>query len=333
MIIKKVYARIGIAGNPSDGFYGKTVSCCIRNFAARVSLEPVSSSVIRFLPLPRMDCFRFDSLDDLGVQAEKYGYYGAIRLIYATCALFHKEFGDVGERGFLLSYDTTIPRQVGLGGSSAIIVALLKALAEYYEVQDRLIPEKWAELAWRVEHEELGIAAGLQDRVVQTFGGLMYMDFAKQLIDQRGYGSYRPLRHQGMPDAFIAYTDNPRKYSGAMHNPVRYSYMAGDKAVIFKMAEFALLADQAADAIECCELTRLGSIIKTNWQLRRELYGDALLGEDNLAMIGIAQRYGCPAKFPGSGGAVFGLYYNRYEQIAEAYTNLGYHIEKVIWDI
>ena len=31
-----------------------------------------------------------------------------------------------------------------------------------------------------LETEELGIAAGLQDRVVQTYEGLVYMDFAKQ---------------------------------------------------------------------------------------------------------------------------------------------------------
>lgn len=31
--------------------------------------------------------------------------------------------------------------------------------------------------------EELGIAAGLQDRVIQTYGGLVYMDFSKALME------------------------------------------------------------------------------------------------------------------------------------------------------
>lgn len=40
MIIKtKAYARIGLLGNPSDGFFGKTVSCAIRNFWAEVELR------------------------------------------------------------------------------------------------------------------------------------------------------------------------------------------------------------------------------------------------------------------------------------------------------
>ncbi len=44
-----------------------------------------------------------------------------------------------------------------------------------------------------VEKEELGINAGLQDRVIQTYGGLLYMDFSKELLDERGYGDYIPL--------------------------------------------------------------------------------------------------------------------------------------------
>ena len=41
----------------------------------------------------------------------------------------------------------------------------------------------WAE-------EELGITAGLQDRVVQVYGAVVYMDFAKELMQQHGHGRY-----------------------------------------------------------------------------------------------------------------------------------------------
>jgi glucuronokinase len=44
-----------------------------------------------------------------------------------------------------------------------------------------------------------------------------------------------------------------------------------------------------------------------NFALRRELYGDACLGVDNLRMKEIATQHGCPAKFPGSGGAIVGM--------------------------
>lgn len=40
-----------------------------------------------------------------------------------------------------------------------------------------------------VENEELGITAGLQDRVVQAYEGLVHMDFDADLVRTRGYGT------------------------------------------------------------------------------------------------------------------------------------------------
>ena len=39
-----------------------------------------------------------------------------------------------------------------------------------------------------VEMSELFIQAGLQDRVIQVYEGLVYMDFSKSLMEERGYG-------------------------------------------------------------------------------------------------------------------------------------------------
>ena len=41
-----------------------------------------------------------------------------------------------------------------------------------------------------VEQDELGINAGLQDRVIQTYEGAVYMDFSKELMEKQGYGDY-----------------------------------------------------------------------------------------------------------------------------------------------
>ena len=42
-----------------------------------------------------------------------------------------------------------------------------------------------------VEVGELNINAGLQDRVVQVYQGLVYMDFSRDIMDSRGHGEYR----------------------------------------------------------------------------------------------------------------------------------------------
>ncbi len=40
-----------------------------------------------------------------------------------------------------------------------------------------------------------------------------------------------------------------------------------------------------------------------NFDLRRRMFGDRVLGEQNLRMIELARSLGCAAKFTGSGGA------------------------------
>ena len=88
---------------------------------------------------------------------------------------------------------------------------------------------------------------------------------------------------------------------------VRARYDAGDAVVHAGMARFAQLTSAARDAILAGDVRTLGTLMESNFALRRELYGDGALGAANLRMIEIAQKHGVPAKFPGSGGAVVGL--------------------------
>ena len=74
-----------------------------------------------------------------------------------------------------IRWGTNIPRSVGLAGSSAIVIAVLRALCASHAIA--LAPDALARLALEVETEELGIAAGLQDRIAQVYGGVTFMDF------------------------------------------------------------------------------------------------------------------------------------------------------------
>lgn len=66
--IQKCYARVGLMGNPSDGFNGKTVSFTIENFSAQVTLAPLET--VDIVPHPINDTHAFPSLDQLMQQTE-----------------------------------------------------------------------------------------------------------------------------------------------------------------------------------------------------------------------------------------------------------------------
>ena len=88
IIHTKSYARVGLMGNPSDGFYGKTISCAIRNFWAEVTLW--ESPTLQIIPHKEFDPMEFSNLKELHEIATCDGYYGGLRLLYAMCKKFYE---------------------------------------------------------------------------------------------------------------------------------------------------------------------------------------------------------------------------------------------------
>lgn len=313
IIRQRAFARSGLVGNPSDGYGGKTISIIVRNFVAEVTLYEWER--IELL-LSQEDHCRFDSIQDLVHDVELHGYYGGIRLIKATIkrfAQFCEKQRASGKDGFELSdekfsvrYTSNIPRQVGLAGSSAIIVATLRALMEFYniEIPRHVLPS----LALSVEREELGIAAGLQDRVIQSYGGVVYMDFApERKFSDCGYDCYHyePLDPNLLPPLYLAYTRDQSEPTEALHNPLRARFHQGDPQVVSAMLEFASYAAEARAALLQRDVARLGELMNMNFDLRRKI---CELSPSHVRMVETARRAGASAKYCGSGGAIIGIY-------------------------
>jgi len=64
--------------------------------------------------------------------------------------------------------------QSGLSGSSGIVCAALNCFLDFYKVRHLIKVDVRPNLILAAE-KELGIVAGLQDRVAQVYGGLVYM--------------------------------------------------------------------------------------------------------------------------------------------------------------
>ena len=333
-LIERAHARIGLLGNPSDGDYGKALAMSVAGMYATVRLDPSPSIVIE--PHPKHDVGScFGSLGELEDAVNAKGYYGGVRLLVATCKVFKEHCDrnalDLAPKSFRLSYDTNIPRQVGLSGSSAIICAALKCLVRYYGVQDRIAKAMLPSLMLRAE-ETLGINAGLMDRVQQVYGGVVHMDFDRERIERVGYGIYTPIDPSLLPDDLYLMYASQGSDSGRIHATVKRRWLEGDAHIIDCMQRTAALADDGRAALESGDLARLSSLMDQNFALRREMFGDACLGDTNLSMVAAAKSAGASAKFTGSGGACV-VYLSRPQtQLAllkEACERLGVTLHKV----
>jgi glucuronokinase len=304
IIRAKAYPRAGLVGNPSDGYFGKTISFAFANFCAEVILYETPELEILSSEKDR-SCF--GSITGLVKDVRLHGYYGGIRLLKATVKRFYDYCDEnriaLHDMNFTIHYSSNIPHGVGLAGSSAIITACLRALMAFYGVS---IPkEVQANLVLAAEREELRIPAGLQDRVAQVYQGLVYMDFAKDIMQRQGYGCYEPMNPKLLPKLYVAYRDDLSEPTEVFHNNIRQRFDRGEPKVVKAMKFWANLAEKVRKCLVEGDFDPVPAMLDASFDKRCEIYR---ISDENIRMVQAARSVGASATFTGSGGAIVGTY-------------------------
>ncbi len=327
MIIRtKGHPRAGMIGNPSDGYFGKTISFAFGNFEAEVVL--FESPELEILPAER-DHSRFDGIASLARDVRLHGYYGGLRLLKAAIKRFHDYCTENGvtldERNFTMRYSSNIPAQVGLAGSSAIITAAMRALMAFYGVS---IPKPiLAGIILAVENNELKIPAGLQDRVTQVYEGLVFMDFNRPLMEKQGHGNYEPLNIELLPPVYIAYRTELSEGTEVFHSNIRERWNRGEPEVVNAMKNWAALTDQFREVLLAGQKEKIGPLIDAGFDQRRTIYK---ISEGNDRMVQTARSCGASATFTGSGGAICGTYSDAamFHRLEQSLSKIGCRVIK-----
>lgn len=260
----RAFARAALAGNPSDGYGGATLAVVVRDFRAEVEAR----------------------------LATKRSIAPEGTLVRATISRFHRELAPQAAPAAVRLW-TSIPRAVGLGGSSAIVIATVRALCQLHDVV--LPPHELASFALAVETEDLGIPAGLQDRVAQAYDGLTFMDFRA--------GLYEPLDPALLPPLFVAWSPGAAGDSGVTHGDLRARYERREQVVRAAIHELAELARQARQALLAGEHETFARCMNGSFDARRRMLP---LDQRHVAMIELARAQGASANYTGSGGAIVG---------------------------
>ncbi len=298
-------ARAALAGNPSDGHGGAVVATVVPSLAATVSATP--DSFFGFEGWSEQFGSVGETSDWVGCRATEPRESGRdVPLVHAALAALHR-FADAELSPHVFRFSTTIPRSLGLAGSSAIVIATIRTMIDAHredpwarELVNR--PELVASLALVAERDLLGIPAGLQDRVVQTLGGVVAMEFGvEHTHTEHGLdiGSYRRLGP--LPDGvFIAHRDGTAGDSGSVHGAVDVT----DASFLSAMALAADAARSAADAIARYDVEALGAAMDATFDQRTRVF---TLDPRHVEMVGVARANGASANYTGSGGAVIVL--------------------------
>ena len=304
-------ARIGLLGNPSDGYNGQCISALARNWRARCVLRPHENrwdgSIT--LKVKGQDDIQVESLKKLAEDPPDVSEGGLERLVLGTLLHFQDECIASGfameASGFEMDVETNVPRQVGLAGSSAVIISILRCLLTHHGLGTALPPHAVADLALKVETERLDIHGGLQDRLPQAYNRMLHMDFREDLMDGRGWGAYSHIDDALLPEMWVAHAAMGDE-SGRVHADLPGRWAEQEPVMVRVIGELAWCAHRGKEALESADVNALATEIDRNFDLRTELFGQEALG-DNIAMVELARELGSCAKQPGSGGAILGI--------------------------
>ena len=286
--------RCGIVGNPTDMYGGSVLSCSIPRRAS-VALSESDALILQ----TRGQTCALRGPTDFHMRGDRFDVPRAV--------LSHLRLYDLKVR---LTYDSDIPYQGGLSGSTALVAAVLWAVLRY----SRLTYHRhyFAELTRYVELNRMGIVCGYQDAYMVTFGGLNYMEFRDKefyrTVADEPYATVESLTDRVPAIPLVVAHTGRQHNSGAVHRPLRERWLEGEAAVVDGYQRIGKLAREGKRAFLDGDWERLGRLMTENHAIQRDLGGS---GPENERLITAALDAGAiAAKLAGagSGGTIIALH-------------------------
>lgn len=164
--------RIGFAGGGTDvspfcDVYGGSVLNATINMYAYCTLEVTNSNTVEF--------YSYDTDEKVVYESREFlNFDGKLDIFKGVYNRIVKDFTH-RPLSFRLTTHSDAVRGSGLGGSSTLVVAVLKAFTEWLNLP--LGEYDAAHLAYEIERLDVNLSGGKQDQYAATFGGFNFIEF------------------------------------------------------------------------------------------------------------------------------------------------------------
>ena len=287
--------RLGLGGggtdvSPYSDVYGGAVLNATIDMYAYATVEPLSNDVLEIVSLDRGASHRFEGNERLDGSPElrlPIGVYEAV--VEAFCS---------GRRVPLrLTSRSDAPAGSGLGASSALVVAMVGAMAEYLRLP--LGEYEIAKFAYEVERVRLKLTGGKQDQYAATFGGFNFMEFSagdKVIVN--------PLRikkdyvNELQYNMLLYYTGTSRISSEIINQQVS-NFEHGQERAVEAMHRLKEQAIAMKEALLQGQIDRIGEIFDYGWRYKKDM-------ADNITNVQIDEIYETALKSGARGGKITG---------------------------
>jgi len=255
-------------------------------------------------------------------------FYASVYRLIKTNSAFREKFE---EENFEIGIITTIPLKSGLGGSAAIIIGIMYGLAKYFGLYNNFNCLKTgefpinrdilAEIATKVEDQDLKITAGYGDRYVIARGGLGFCSYFGKIFHKKV--SLEPLAIYDRIDLTYKIKSLPiiicfsgvAHESGAVHEKLRRYYLDGDPTIVDGYQYLAEISWKSRFALMKHDWKQLGDYFKENTAIMNNLmrhvgFLDGI-GSFNNILIRLIEHnsdvFAAKLTGAGGGGSIFAL--------------------------
>lgn len=299
----KAPLRVSFAGGGTDVTpfperEGGLVLSATINLYAHGMLRPRSDDRIRVESLDLGVALDYGSEDNVTLD-------GQLDLVKAGI----ERVARLGEpRGIDIFLRSSAPPGSGLGGSSALMVALIGVLRDFHKLA--LTDYEIAQLAWEVERIDLGLKGGRQDQYAATFGGFNFMEFGPDsvLVNPLRINSTTVLELE--ENLVLCFTGQTRAGDHIIEDQTR-RYEEYDHEALAGLTRQKDLAIAMKDALLRGHLNDFGELLDTAWEQKKRMsprISTPVIDEAYAAACGAGALGG---KITGAGGGGFMLFYCR----------------------
>jgi D-glycero-alpha-D-manno-heptose-7-phosphate kinase len=230
-----------------------TVNCAVTRYASCV-LESVPHSSRR-IALVSLDSGRREQFASLAALERTKRY--RLPLLAELVKVFRPR------EGFTLTTSSEAPAGAGLGGSSAMAVAICAALDRFTGAG--LQRENWIHISRDVEAVVIRVPTGTQDHYPPAFGGAMAIHLVAGGERREALGCDLEELDRRL---VLCYTGKPRQ-SGINNWEVFKEHIDGRRRVQKNLAQIAAVARDVRLALTSGRWAELGRLVNEEWALRR----------------------------------------------------------------
>jgi len=264
LIRSKAPLRLGFAGGGTDiasyyNLFGGYVLNATIDMYSYCTIEPDNRGIIEFVASDIKQKEEYPSCPELKISSNLPLHTGIYNRIVSD--FYHKPLS------FKMTTYSDAPAGSGLGSSSTMVVAIIKAFEEWLNLP--LGDYDLAALACKIEREDLGLAGGKQDQYAATFGGFNFMEFYKnERVIVNPLRLKRWIRNELEASLVLFYTGVSRESSSIIIEQIEHT-QSGNKKSLESMHELKNQAVLMKEAILMGNFRGFSDCLLNGWMAKR----------------------------------------------------------------